>query len=923
MSSFKTYVDITEHSNEDYEWINSDEDHPKLEPCLLPGEVVVAYASNVLKFASVSNRKHGISGCLYVTNFKIAFVSTTSNYAGNPKDERNKLLSQNEVCLANIDQVYQVNGERRKKLLPGTSIITNVKTIQLVCKDFSVHSYSFKFCPVGFHKTVINAILHHSFPKRIELLFSFECMLPPTQTVHEMQFFTNRQDWESEVERCHCNEGWRVCSANENYQLSASLPQGFVVPRSLSDNQILKASKHFMGNRPPVWCWGHINKCVIVRMAVLHNFITDTQQESIMLEHVRKSHPNLREPLILELDKSMPTLAEIHASWCKLRDSSCCPLDNIQKFWEQDSRSLSLLNGSRWPHHVMICLRMANRVVEAVSQHQVSVVLQESESRDLSAVISSLAQLIMDPHFRTINGFQSLVQKEWVTLGHAFTKRFGRISEYENQQSPLFQLFLDCVWQMQHQFPMSFEFSETYLTSLWDSLHNTVFDTFSFDSDRIRYLMTQPQQQPDGEGSPAVLISRSVWDWSSQFHDVDIGLFLNPLFSITCRVAAYRQRRGISPANYHNQNNQLVRRWIHGSSSHNDGGGRPRRNSISGSLSALRASEYGAAEQQNRKTDTLGRSWGSRFGLAALPEHGNAVGTLSRASSNDGGSGAGGTSSRWKRIRGALFHNHGRSFSPHQQQISSIEEGMEMPLMSSSHHESPAVTYRASRGIVDLGQHPQTQQRWTVYGAAVYDPIPSYNVKLQPTAKPLKLDLGKDWDDFIPGNDSGSGGADIPYHELDWPVYSMLPVADSFVDFRLWSQCYLRWIPVLDVRGGGHPPIYFHHCALVNDILSLESQLDKLHHCQLQQGMSNNGEADMPSSPSQRFVTMSDQSPGQSGNQVTLSSFHPFVQQQNDSALSFGEWEIVPSPVISGSALRSAGGRAVEAEFDSDSFVAD
>ena len=54
----------------------------------------------------------------------------------------------------------------------------------------------------------------------------------------------------------------------------------------------------------------------------------------------------------------------------------------------------------------------------------------------------------MDPHFRTINGFQSLVQKEWVTLGHAFTKRFGRVSEYENQQSPLFQLFLDCVWQV-------------------------------------------------------------------------------------------------------------------------------------------------------------------------------------------------------------------------------------------------------------------------------------------------------------------------------------------------------------------------------------------------------------------------------------------------------------------------------------------
>ncbi len=34
------------------------------------------------------------------------------------------------------------------------------------------------------------------------------------------------------------------------------------------------------------------------------------------------------------------------------------------------------------------------------------------------------------------------------------------------------------------------------------------------------------------------------------------------------------------------------------------------------------------------------------------------------------------------------------------------------------------------------------------------------------------------------------------------------------------------------------------------------------------------------------------------GGQITLSCFHPFMQQQNDSALSFGEWEIVPSPVL-------------------------
>lgn len=117
---------------------------------------------------------------------------------------------------------------------------------------------------------------------------------------------------------------------------------------------------------------------------------------------------------------------------------------------------------------------------------------------------------------------------------------------------------------------------------------------------------------------------------------------------------------------------------------------------------------------------------------------------------------------------------------------------------------------------------------------AVYDPIPSYPIKLQPPAKAATLELNWDADD-------------IPYHELDWPVYETLPIADAVMDFQLWKQCYLRWIPVLDIRGGGQPTVYFDHCSLVNDILSLEAQIDRL---QL-------GEAE--ESNAQRFVTMSDQ----------------------------------------------------------------
>ena len=61
-------------------------------------------------------------------------------------------------------------------------------------------------------------------------------------------------------------------------------------------------------------------------------------------------------------------------------------------------------------------------------------IIAEGESRDTSAIISSLAQLIMDPYYRTIHGFQSLVQKEWVMLGHPFANRFGRTADSETKQ---------------------------------------------------------------------------------------------------------------------------------------------------------------------------------------------------------------------------------------------------------------------------------------------------------------------------------------------------------------------------------------------------------------------------------------------------------------------------------------------------------
>lgn len=57
--------------------------------------------------------------------------------------------------------------------------------------------------------------------------------------------------------------------------------------------------------------------------------------------------------------------------------------------------------------------------------------------------------------------------------------------------SPVFLVFLECVWQLLQQYPPSFQFSETYLTVLSDSLHVPVFSTFLFNSQHHRHTFIQ------------------------------------------------------------------------------------------------------------------------------------------------------------------------------------------------------------------------------------------------------------------------------------------------------------------------------------------------------------------------------------------------------------------------------------------------
>ena len=75
------------------------------------------------------------------------------------------------------------------------------------------------------------------------------------------------------------------------------------------------------------------------------------------------------------------------------------------------------------------------------------------------------------------------------SFGHKFEDRIGQGQSgfWDNEErSPVFIQFLDCVHQLVLQFPMEFQFNELYLIKLMDLVYNCWYGTFLFNNEKQR-----------------------------------------------------------------------------------------------------------------------------------------------------------------------------------------------------------------------------------------------------------------------------------------------------------------------------------------------------------------------------------------------------------------------------------------------------
>ncbi|VDI02786.1 Hypothetical predicted protein [Mytilus galloprovincialis] len=118
-----------------------------------------------------------------------------------------------------------------------------------------------------------------------------------------------------------------------------------------------------------------------------------------------------------------------------------------------DAHWLSNIESTHWLDHIKQILAGALRVADKVECQKTSVLVHCSDGWDRTAQLTCLAMLMLDPYYRTIRGFEVLIEKEWLSFGHKFAQRYGHGEDKHSDadRSPVFLQFIDCVWQMTKQ----------------------------------------------------------------------------------------------------------------------------------------------------------------------------------------------------------------------------------------------------------------------------------------------------------------------------------------------------------------------------------------------------------------------------------------------------------------------------------------
>lgn len=309
-----------------------------------------------------------------------------------------------------------------------------------------------------------------------------------------------------------CEDRWKLTVSNgPEYNLCPTYPQLMYIPKGVKEAVLIECAKFRSKGRIPALVWvdkTHHN--FMLRCA--QPFTGKTGKHSAFDEHLVQSaiHMGPTDAHMIIYDarsfsaaagnKIMGKGTEIITHYPRAR-LAFLDIPNIHAVRESydalrtlclsttNSKWFSSLESTQWLSYVSIIVKGAAMIARYMKYRHGNTLIHCSDGWDRTSQLTSLAQLLMDPYYRTMVGFQVLVDKEWLSFGHKFQHRLGH-PDYPNERSPVFLQFLDCVYQILTQFPSAFEFNRSYLLCIADHLNTGWFGTFLCNCDKERHDMS-------------------------------------------------------------------------------------------------------------------------------------------------------------------------------------------------------------------------------------------------------------------------------------------------------------------------------------------------------------------------------------------------------------------------------------------------
>jgi len=315
------------------------------------------------------------------------------------------------------------------------------------------------------------------------------------------------------------NSNFRITNVNEEYKLCKSYPPLMLVPKNFQDTDLMRVADFRSSGRIPSVTWVSAKDSISIARSSQPNvgaFASRSETDEEYLNCLRKSNRENRNQYVI-ID-CRPAL-NAHANKLKgkgfenMANYENCHLDfydieNIHKMRDSLKAVRNLVQGdpnddwfgklgdTKWLYHVRQVLACSLRVVSCIREDKVSCLIHCSDGWDRTAQVSALSQMMLDPYYRTFQGFLILLQKEWLWFGHMCALRNGlygpegTIVKKPKERSPVFLQFLDCCFQLISQFPSAFEFNELLLLFIAEHFQSGWFGNFYCGNERERDEMS-------------------------------------------------------------------------------------------------------------------------------------------------------------------------------------------------------------------------------------------------------------------------------------------------------------------------------------------------------------------------------------------------------------------------------------------------